>query len=70
MEYTVTAVDHNGNESDPSEILSILLAPPGDVNTDGTLNVFDIIYKHLSKINKECLNLKNRVDALEQTIIK
>lgn len=33
-------------------------------------NVFDIIYKHLSKINKECLNLKNRVDALEQTIIK
>ena len=33
-------------------------------------DVFDIIYKRLSKINKECLNLKNRVDVLEQTIIK
>ena len=33
-------------------------------------NVFDIINKHLSKINELCLDLKNRVDALEQTIIK
>jgi len=33
-------------------------------------DVFDIINKHLSEINKLCLNLKNRVDALEKTIIK
>ena len=33
-------------------------------------DVFDIISKHLSEINKLCLNLKNRVDALEKTIIK
>ena len=33
-------------------------------------DVFDIINKHLSEINKLCLNLKNRVDDLEKTIIK
>ena len=33
-------------------------------------NVFDIINKHLSEINKLCLNLKNRVDDLEKTITK
>jgi len=33
-------------------------------------DVFDIISKHLSEINKLCLNLKNRVDDLEKTIIK
>ena len=33
-------------------------------------DVFDIINKHLSEINKELLNLKNRVDALEKTITK
>ena len=33
-------------------------------------DVFDIVNKHLSEINKLCLDLKNRVDALEQTIIK
>ena len=33
-------------------------------------DVFDIINKHLSEINKLCLNLKHRVDALEKTIIK
>ena len=33
-------------------------------------DVFEIINKHLSEINKLCLNLKNRVDALEKTIIK
>ena len=31
-------------------------------------DVFDIINKHLSEINKLCLNLKNRVDALEKNI--
>ena len=31
-------------------------------------DVFEIINKHLSEINKLCLNLKNRVDALEKTI--
>ena len=31
-------------------------------------DVLDIINKHLSEINKLCLNLKNRVDALEKTI--
>ena len=47
------------------------------MNADATLksidkinDVFDIINKHLSEINKLCLDLKNRVDALEQTIIK
>ena len=47
------------------------------MNADATLksidkinDVFDIINKHLSEINKLCLNLKNSVDALEQTIIK
>ena len=33
-------------------------------------DVFDIINKHLFKINKELLNLKNRVDDLEKTITK
>ena len=33
-------------------------------------DVFEIINKHLSEINKLCLNLKNRVDDLEKTIIK
>ena len=47
------------------------------INADATLksidkinDVFDIISKHLSEINKLCLNLKNRVDDLEKTIIK
>jgi len=47
------------------------------MNADATLksidkinDVFDIINKHLSEINKLCLNLKNRVDALEKTITK
>ena len=47
------------------------------MNADATLksidkinDVFHIISKHLSEINKLCLDLKNRVDALEQTIIK
>ena len=31
-------------------------------------DVFEIINKHLSEINKLCLNLKNRVDALEKNI--
>ena len=31
-------------------------------------DVFDIINKHLSEINKELSNLKNRVDALEKNI--
>ena len=45
------------------------------MNADATLksidkinDVFDIISKHLSEINKLCLDLKNRVDALEKTI--
>ena len=33
-------------------------------------DVFEIINKHLSEINKLCLNLKNRVDDLEKTITK
>ena len=47
------------------------------INADATLksidkinDVFDIISKHLSEINKLCLDLKNRVDDLEKTIIK
>jgi len=45
------------------------------MNADATLksldkinDVFEIINKHLSEINKLCLNLKNRVDALEKNI--
>ena len=45
------------------------------MNADATLksldkinDIFDIINKHLSEIDKLCLNLKNRVDALEKTI--
>ena len=47
------------------------------MNADATLksidkinDVFEIINKHLSEINKLCLNLKNRVDDLEKTITK
>jgi|LULL01.1.fsa_nt_gb hypothetical protein len=45
------------------------------MNVDATLksinkinDIFDIINKHLSEMNKLCLNLKNRVDALEKNI--
>ena len=45
------------------------------MNADATLksldkinDIFDIINKHLSEIDKLCLNLKNRVDALEKNI--
>ena len=43
LSYTITANDVNGNESSQTEELSLLIYIDGDINTDFTLNVLDVV---------------------------